>query len=249
MVKVTKDLTGKVFGNWTVLQQAEDYINPKNGKHYARWLCECSCVDHNQAIVHGSSLNSGLSKSCGCLRNQKIKDSCFKGNEFDISGEYGILFETNTGKEVQFDLINANEILKYTWFEDNDGYPTARINGKNTRMHVFLGYRWHDHEDRNKKNNRINNLRPCTQQENAINRTKQDGCSSKYIGVWKDKNKWRSHITIDGCMKSIGRYDTEEEALVSRLNAEWEYFGSEFAPQRHLFDDYEIQNNFIAASS
>lgn len=249
MVKVKKDLTGKIFGKWKVLQQAEDYIDPKSGRHYARWLCECSCEDHNQAIVHGNSLYNGLSKSCGCLRNQKIKESCFKGNKFDISGEYGILFETNTGKEVQFDLINANKILIYTWFEDNDGYPTAKINGENVRMHVFLGYKWHDHKDRNKKNNRVSNLRYCTHQENVINRTKKDGCSSKYIGVWKDKNKWRAHITIDGCVKSIGRYNTEEEALINRLKAELKYFGPDFAPQRHLFKYYDIQNNLIAADN
>ena len=44
MVKVREDLTGRTFGKLIVLHQVEDYITPK-GKHYARWLCECSCAE------------------------------------------------------------------------------------------------------------------------------------------------------------------------------------------------------------
>ena len=39
MVKPRKDLTGMMFGRWTVIEQADDYINPA-GRHYAKWLCE-----------------------------------------------------------------------------------------------------------------------------------------------------------------------------------------------------------------
>lgn len=39
--------------------------------------------------------------------------------------------------------------------------------------------------------------------------------------------------------KNLGRYSTEEEALIVRLKAEKKYFG-EFAPQRDLFEQYDI---------
>ena len=107
MVKVKEDLTGMVFGRLTVLEQAEDYINVKSGQHYARWLCECSCKERNKIITHGSSLKNKRTQSCGCLRNNNIKNSCFRGNKFNLNDEYGVLFETNTGKEVRFDLENA----------------------------------------------------------------------------------------------------------------------------------------------
>lgn len=90
-----------------------------------------------------------------------------------------------------------------------------------------------------KKNNRISNLRSCTPKENTRNRTKQKGCSSKYIGVCKDKNRWRAYIAVDGEKQSLGSYDTEEDALISRLKAEKEYF-KEFAPQKYLFENYNI---------
>ena len=59
------DLTGKKFNHWTVLERAK---NDKSGN--AMWLCECDCEQHIQKIVKGSSLRSGHSKSCGCLKKQ-----------------------------------------------------------------------------------------------------------------------------------------------------------------------------------
>lgn len=53
------NLTGKVFGEWTVLSRAE---NLKKGS--ARWLCRCTCG--REKIVISNNLMSGKSKSCGC---------------------------------------------------------------------------------------------------------------------------------------------------------------------------------------
>lgn len=66
MVKVKEDLTGKVFGRLTVIKQDEDYIDKKN-RHYAQWLCQCSCEEHNTIVVRGSTLKHGSVRSCGCL--------------------------------------------------------------------------------------------------------------------------------------------------------------------------------------
>lgn len=250
MVKVREDMTGWVMSEHgvpdsrlTVLKQAEDYVKP-NGQREARWLCQCDCPSHNQVVVLGFMLKNGTTKSCGCLQKEiitKLGKENFKGNSFDISGEYGVLWETNTNKEVYFDLFNAGQILKHTWWEGTDGYPCAKINNKVVRMHVFLGYPYHDHEDRNKKNNIISNLRPCTQQENCRNITKRKGCTSEYIGVYQltKTKEWRAHIQVDKKKKSLGTFQTEKEALIARLKAEKQYFG-EFAPQKELFKKYGI---------
>lgn len=55
------DLTGLNFGNWKVIQRAEN----KSGRSY--WLCECKCGTIK--TVCGQSLTNGNSKSCGCLRD------------------------------------------------------------------------------------------------------------------------------------------------------------------------------------
>lgn len=61
------DLTGKKFGRLTVVSRAE---NSKGGK--SRWLCRCECG--NECVVHGSSLKSGNTKSCGCIRREANHD-------------------------------------------------------------------------------------------------------------------------------------------------------------------------------
>ena len=68
------DLTGKRFGRLVVIKRMK---NSKDGK--AMWLCRCDCG--NKTIVPTCNLNSGHSKSCGCItaesaskRNKKHGD-------------------------------------------------------------------------------------------------------------------------------------------------------------------------------
>lgn len=58
------DLTGKVFGQWTVLSLAD---SDKTGRK--RWLCRCSCG--TERVVSGYNLDSGKSVSCGHTRVDK----------------------------------------------------------------------------------------------------------------------------------------------------------------------------------
>lgn len=58
---VTKDLTGQVFGRWTVLG-----FSHKNSQHHIFWKCQCSCG--NVKDINGVSLRFGYSQSCGCLK-------------------------------------------------------------------------------------------------------------------------------------------------------------------------------------
>ena len=81
MVKVRDDLTGKVFGRLTVLEQTDDYINPCSGDHVARWLCECSCEKHSRIKVVGTQLKSGMTQSCGC-KKQDIRLNDLTGMVF-----------------------------------------------------------------------------------------------------------------------------------------------------------------------
>ena len=57
MAKFT-DLVGQKFGRWVVLE------NVGKGK----WLCRCECG--TERVVLATHLNSGKTKSCGCLRKQ-----------------------------------------------------------------------------------------------------------------------------------------------------------------------------------
>jgi len=58
---VNNDLTNKTYGKLSVIKRVE---NNKHGK--SQWLCKCECG--GTKIVSGRGLNSGDTRSCGCLR-------------------------------------------------------------------------------------------------------------------------------------------------------------------------------------
>lgn len=60
------DLTGQKFGKLTVIEKAEN----KGGR--TAWRCACECG--NETIVSSTGLKGGNTKSCGCLRKDKVVD-------------------------------------------------------------------------------------------------------------------------------------------------------------------------------
>lgn len=63
-MSIIKDITGQRFGRLVVIK----YIGSnKEGK--ALWECKCDCG--NIIKILGKSLRKGITKSCGCLRNEK----------------------------------------------------------------------------------------------------------------------------------------------------------------------------------
>lgn len=62
---LTKDLTGQKFGRLTVVKRATD-----SNRGASRWECECACG--NSTVVFSSSLPSGNTRSCGCLRHELL---------------------------------------------------------------------------------------------------------------------------------------------------------------------------------
>lgn len=250
MVKVKEDLTGRQFGRLTVICQAEDYVKP-SGKREARWLCECSCEEHNQVVVTAGNLKNNRITSCGCLRKEKVtkfnQETKKKYNQYDLSGKHGIGYCSNTETEFYFDLEDYNKIKNYCWNEHvkTNGYHVLEAYDANTKqvvpmMHV-LGLKQHDHKNRNPLDNRKENLRPATQHENVMNKGMQKNNTSGVTGVgWVKKiQKWRARIKYNDKEIYLGVFDCKEDAIKARFKAEKEYFG-EFAPQQHLYKQYNI---------
>ena len=245
MVKVREDLTGKKFNRLTIICQAEDYIS-KSGRHYARWLCQCSCGS-NPIVVLQSHLKGNKVQSCGCLQKERAIEANKKYNIYDLSGNFGIGWTNNTNKEFYFDLDKYNDIKDICWCEALRrgmhcllGYDSSV--GRVVPMHIYLGYKNYDHINRNELDNRSCNLRQCTQQENTRNQSVSSRNSSGVIGVvWEKRhNKWRARIHIGAKEIYLGEFIDKESAIRARLIAEKEYF-KEFAPQRHLFEQYGIK--------
>ena len=249
-VKVEKDLTGETFGMLLVLGQADDYIKP-DGKHEAQWLCRCACGNQTDKIVMGCSLTSGNTKSCGCLRQKTSAingKSSKKYNEYDYSKHYGVGFCSNTGSEFYFDWEDFDKIKDHCWSEHilTSGYHAleTNIDGVVTRMNWLIVGKRYDHKDRNPLNNRRRNLRKATFSENAQNASQRKDNTSGITGVHQRKADgiWISYIDINKNRSWLGEFVDKEDAVRARLQAEAKYFG-EFAPQRHLFEQYQINEN------
>lgn len=71
------DLVGERFGRWYVL--GFDHADAR-GRQY--WLCKCDCGA--EKVVSGSSLRSGHSTSCGCLKGELSRERVTKhGMRYD----------------------------------------------------------------------------------------------------------------------------------------------------------------------
>lgn len=87
-----------------------------------------------------------------------------------------------------------------------------------------------DHINGDSRDNRLINLRLCTQSENAKNRkvNKNNSCGMKgvYLDPTRGRGKvWRSQIRVSGKKISLGSFSSPYEAHLAYKKAELKYFG------------------------
>jgi hypothetical protein len=78
-----------------------------------------------------------------------------------------------------------------------------------------------DHENRNRLDNRKNNLRVVNSAGNAQNKGKPSNTSSNHRGVsWhRGAKKWRAHVCPSGKFVHVGYFDNEEDAAQAAREA------------------------------
>ena len=194
-------------------------------------VCQCSCGS-DPIEVRLSNLKSGKTTSCGCVHKERTKGVNKKYNVYNLTGDCGIGYDCNNNP-FYFDIDSYESIKDYTWYISNEGYVMA-FDGDANKM--ILMHRLImdcpedmvvDHIDHKKNNNCKSNLRICTQLENVRNRSVSKNNTSGITGViWhKNRNKWTAYITINKKQMHLGLFNTIEEAIQSRLEAEKKYFG------------------------
>ena len=115
---------------------------------------------------------------------------------------------------------------------NSQGYVKLCINGSLYLAHrvcyfIFHGEtpRYIDHIDGDGSNNKIENLRSVTIQENSKNIKIPKDNSSGFIGVsWnKGVNKWTANITSSGKDIYLGCFENIEDAILARKAANLKY--------------------------
>lgn len=197
-------------------------------KQYAKGFC----LKHYQQI-----------KRYGAIRKTRRDE-----NEFVLNCDfYEIKLCDNDCNVINTTIIDIDDYDKcknIKWHYDNStGYATSQINGRKLYLHRFIFGEcdtFVDHIDRNKLNNRKINLRCATGSENVINQNIRSDNTSGVIGVsyYKRDGTWEAYVRVTKRTK-LGRFHNFEDAVKARLNAERDIYG-EFAPQKHLFEQYEI---------
>jgi len=148
---------------------------------------------------------------------------------------------------LMIDKEDIDLIKDYKWFvrkQGYKGYGTSDTKGKRVYLHNVIMNppedKVVDHINRDKTDNRKENLRIVTQSENNKNVGICKKNKSGVIGVGKSHKRWYAELMCD--RKRVLRvcFKTKEEAIKARLQAEVKYYG-EFAPQRHLFEQYNIK--------
>lgn len=231
MVKVKEDLSKRQFGLLTVIEQAEDYVTP-SGQHQAMWLCKCECG--NIKAIRAATLKNGTSSSCGCIQKGIVKQlgkTHKKNNTYDLSGEYGIGYTSNTNQPFYFDLEDYDKIKDYCWSEDNNGYIVTEKNKRRILLHILIMNTETgvdvDHIHHKRYDNRKSELRIVTRSQNQIAVKARKEAEEKYFGEYSYDNsveqrkipvrkrmKMEEKIAWDNLYeyvkKNILRYDDEQ---------------------------------------
>lgn len=161
-------------------------------------------------------------------------NECFQNPETMTYVQLELCGNHSEGKSCLVSKDSLSFVLKYKWYLGKDGYPIThgtidrrRQFGRGRKMHKLImpkinkGYVI-DHINRDKLDNRLFNLRICTQKENSYNTSRK---SNKYKGVRKIGNKYKAAISKDGKNYEIGSINDEQTAAkIYDLMAE-ELFG------------------------
>lgn len=139
----------------------------------------------------------------------------------------------------KYAIVNDSDfgyLNKFKWKFSVEGYAVTNFatgykKRKSVSMHRLVINPFTefsvDHIDGNKLNNRIENLRICTHQQNTFNRKKLSNKTSIYkgVGFYKRTGRWQARITFNRKLIHLGMFDDPKEAASAYNIAAKKYFG------------------------
>lgn len=153
--------------------------------------------------------------------------------------------KTDDGNIMLISNYDLENVLKFKWYLTRAGYPGTygSIDGDikfsrpvplHQMLHPDVPYGYVvDHINRDRLDNRRENLRICTSIQNSYNKSKPKNSARRYKGVVKNKKSYTATVTKDGVKREIKNIQTEDQAAkVYDMMAE-ELFGEYAAKNFH----------------
>ena len=120
---------------------------------------------------------------------------------------------------------------------DKEGYLSFVVQGKRYYAHRVAWFIQHglwperiDHKNLKRADNRLVNLRECSQAENLRNRPMQRNNSTGYKGVRQRGARFYGAVKLDGKLYYTSRYNSIQEAHTARCTLAKELHGEYYHP-------------------
>ncbi len=169
-------------------------------------------------------LNAELGR--GMAMNDDFK---FFNERLLYENETGFLFWKKTdliASRIRGKKVGSNDGKGYLVFQVKKDGKKSMVKAHRVAWLLFYGawpFDCIDHINGDRKDNRIGNLRNASFEGNSQNKRKaQENNKLGVLGVNIENGKFRAQIKIKGKKKTIGRYETIEEASKAYINAKRE---------------------------
>lgn len=199
---------------------------------FARFSGQPLCKKHYMQMYHNGSF---------------LDRTIFEPNRWELFEDYAVCVTysksgiANSMVKVDLDKVEGLKQFKiYCRTNNGKKYACITVGGRKILLHRYLmgihNYEYTlsttiDHINGDSLDNRMINLRVCSQKDNMKNIHKVN----KITGVSCLKNgKWIARIMSNYRTINLGTFTSKEEAVIARLKKEKELF-NEFGPNRDLY--------------
>ena len=219
------DIKGQKFSKLTVVKHLVD-----RSHHQADyWECLCDCG--GSVVLLTRQLIRGQVKSCGCLLRESAGLMGAKNKKHGLRNtrQYyiwrGMKARCSNTKNPNYDGYGGRGIAYDPKWETFEGFWEDMSEGYSDDLEL-------DRIDPN-GNYCKENCRWVDSYMSAINKNTPVNNTSGITGVHFDTktNKWMARISVKGVRKHLGNFDTLEEAVTARKQAELDYFNENFGNQ------------------